>query len=115
MKDEQPSTPSAGAKVDPQQVELARELLKAHRESIDNIDAALVHVLAERFKFTQAVGALKAKYDLPPGDPEREREQVERLTALAHDAGLDPVFTTRFLHFIVTEVIRHHETMADDQ
>ena len=28
------------------------------RQSIDNIDAALVHLLAERFKFTQQVGVL---------------------------------------------------------
>lgn len=31
------------------------------RRSIDNIDAALVHLLAERFKATQAVGLLKAQ------------------------------------------------------
>ena len=30
------------------------------RRSIDNIDAALVAMLAERFKVTQAVGQLKA-------------------------------------------------------
>ena len=30
------------------------------RQSIDNIDAALIHMLAERFKFTQQVGRLKA-------------------------------------------------------
>jgi hypothetical protein len=36
------------------------ETLKRYRESIDNIDAALVFMLAERFKITQAVGAYKA-------------------------------------------------------
>ena len=81
-------------------------------ESIDNIDAALVHLLAERFKFTKAVGALKAEHGLPPSDPDREAEQVARLTSLAKEAGLDPVFTKRFLNFIVTEVIRHHEQIA---
>ena len=34
--------------------------LASLRQSIDNIDAALIHLLAERFKFTQAVGVLKA-------------------------------------------------------
>ena len=33
--------------------------LKALRASIDNIDAALVHMLAERFKCTQKVGVLR--------------------------------------------------------
>ena len=36
------------------------------RQSIDNIDAALVHLLAERFKCTQRVGHLKADQGLPP-------------------------------------------------
>ncbi|MEG0160915.1 MAG: chorismate mutase, partial [Aurantimicrobium sp.] len=35
--------------------EVAEELAGI-RESIDNIDAALIHMLAERFKFTQKVG-----------------------------------------------------------
>ena len=31
------------------------------RASIDNLDAALVHLLAERFRCTQQVGVLKAR------------------------------------------------------
>ena len=42
------------------------------RSSIDNIDAALVFMLAERFKITQAVGEYKATHALPPADPTRE-------------------------------------------
>lgn len=82
------------------------------RGSIDNIDAALVHLLAERFKCTQQVGRLKADIGLPPSDPGRESEQIARLRALAADAGLDPVFAEKFLTFIVAEVIRHHEDIA---
>jgi chorismate mutase len=81
------------------------------RESIDNIDAALIHVLAERFKCTQAVGRLKAEKGLPPADPGREAEQIERLRKLAQAAHLDPDFAEKFLNFIVTEVIRHHEAI----
>ncbi|MCV0425114.1 MAG: chorismate mutase [Roseibium sp.] len=86
--------------------------LKALRASIDNIDAALVHMLAERFKCTQKVGVLKATNDLPPADPAREKIQIERLRQLAGDANLDPDFAEKFLNFIVREVIRHHEAIA---
>ncbi len=86
--------------------------LKALRSSIDNIDAALVHMLAERFKCTQKVGVLKATNDLPPADPAREKVQIERLRQLAEDANLDPDFAEKFLNFIVKEVIRHHEAIA---
>lgn len=82
--------------------------LQRLRDSIDNIDAALIHLLAERFKFTQQVGALKAKAGLPPADPAREAQQIARLRGLAETAKLDPEFAEKFLNFIVTEVIRHH-------
>lgn len=86
--------------------------LTALRLSIDNIDAALVHMLAERFKFTQKVGRLKAATGLPASDPERERIQIARLRALAEESHLDPAIAEKFLNFIVAEVIHHHEQIA---
>jgi chorismate mutase len=88
------------------------EQLHSARESIDNIDAALVHLLAERFKFTQQVGRLKATHGLPPADPARESEQIQRLRALAVESHLDPAFAEKFLNFIIAEVIHHHERLA---
>ena len=92
--------------------ERARALLAGYRASIDNIDAALIHMLAERFRCTQAVGKLKAEHGLPPADPSREAHQIARLRQLAKDAQLDPDFAEKFLNFIVKEVIRHHEAIA---
>jgi len=86
--------------------------LTSLRQSIDNIDAALIHLLAERFKFTQQVGRLKASTGLPASDPAREKVQIERLRALAEEAHLDPAFAEKFLNFIVAEVIHHHEQIA---
>lgn len=79
------------------------------RASIDNLDAILVHTLAERFKATQQVGKLKARHHMPPADKSREARQIDRLTRLANESGLDPEFAEKFLNFIVAEVIRHHE------
>ena len=84
------------------------ELAEA-RATIDNIDAALVHILAERFRCTQRVGHIKARLDLPPAAPAREARQVERLRTLAASSGLAPDFAEKFLGFMVREVIRHHE------
>src|SRR6478752_8614086 len=92
----------------------AVERLHSIRQSIDNIDAAVIHMLAERFKFTQQVGALKAAHGLPPADPEREREQIQRLRALAEESHLDPAFAEKFLNFIIAEVIHHHERIATE-
>jgi len=87
----------------------AADLLKGHRASIDRLDAILVYTLAERFAHTQAVGQLKAEHDLPPSDPDRESRQIARLEGLASEAGLDPEFAKKFLTFVISEVIRHHE------
>jgi chorismate mutase len=82
------------------------------RHTIDNIDAALVHLLAERFKATARVGALKAVGGLTPADPARDAWQIDRLRSIAAEAGLDPDFAENFRGFIVAEVIRHHEHAA---
>lgn len=87
-------------------------VLSSYRASIDNIDAALIHILAERFRITKAVGAYKAQHDLPASDPAREESQIARLRQLAAEAQLDPEFSEKFLRFIIQEVIRHHEQAA---
>ncbi len=92
----------------------AAEILKGHRESIDRLDSILIYTLGERFKHTQAVGSLKAAHALPASDPAREAIQIKRLEKLAVEADLDPAFAKKFLNFIISEVIRHHDIIKND-
>jgi chorismate mutase len=85
------------------------QALKDFRKSIDNLDATLIHVLAERFRLTQRVGEFKRDHDLPSSDPGREKRQIARLKRLAVEADLDPEFAERFIRFVIDEVIRHHD------
>ena len=89
----------------------AHDQLLDLRASIDNLDAAIIHLLAERFKCTRQVGRLKAKYGLPASDPQREASQISRLRLLAEEARLDPEFAETFLTFIINEVVRHHRAL----
>lgn len=93
---------------DQPETEIPQELLQI-RKSIDNLDAALIHILAERFRCTKSVGLLKARHNLPPADPNREKRQVERLRSLAENADLDPDFAEKLLNFVIKEVIQHHQ------
>ncbi len=86
-----------------------QDKLNQYRGSIDNLDAALINIMAERFRVTKAVGVLKAENDFPPSDPDREKRQVERLRKLAEDANLDPDFAEKLLNFVISEVIQHHK------
>lgn len=83
------------------------------RATIDNIDAALIFMLAERFRATKQVGVLKAEHGMPASDPSREEQQVARLRRLAEQADLDPEFAQKWFSFVVAEVIRHHTEAAD--
>ncbi|MCL2541747.1 MAG: chorismate mutase [Nocardioidaceae bacterium] len=94
-------------------VEEARAELLRLRSSIDNLDAALVHLLAERFKCTEQVGRLKARSGMPAADPAREAVQIARLRAMAETSGLDPHFAEQILGVIIAEVIRNHEQFAE--
>ena len=93
---------------------MSDDQLAQYRQSIDNIAAALIHMLAERFRITQAVGHYKAQAGMPAADPGREAQQVKRLRNLAEEAGLDPEFSEKFLRFIIDEVIHHHERIAEE-
>lgn len=107
-EDYDPAASSLAGSVDPA---VMRELLDV-RGSIDNIDATLIYLLAERFKATQKVGHLKAEHQLPPADPSRETAQIARLRRLAAEAHLDPAFAEKFLNFVIDEVIRHHQAIS---
>ena len=87
--------------------------LAAYRRSIDEVDAALVRLLAERFRITHAVGVHKAAHGMPPVDPVREREQIDELRQLATEEGLDPDFCEKFVHFVMDEVIRNHVRIVE--
>lgn len=86
--------------------------LEKLRGSIDNLDAAIICLLAERFKITQQVGVVKKAKGLAAADPEREDQQIARLRQLAEQANLDPEFAQKWLTFVVAEVVRHHEAIA---
>lgn len=96
----------------PQTHEAVRKI-EALRATIDNIDAAVVHLLAERFKATSQVGVLKAQAGFAPADLQREEQQLERLRRIAQDAGLDTQIAEMYKQFVVEEAKKRHRRIAE--
>lgn len=87
--------------------------IEALRSTIDNIDAAVIHLLAERFKATSRVGVLKAQAGFAPADLQREEQQIERLRSIARDAGLDMQIAEMYKQFVVEEAKKRHQRIID--
>lgn len=99
--------------VDTPQTHEAVRKIEALRATIDNIDAAVVHLLAERFKATSQVGVLKAQAGFAPADLQREEQQIERLRRIAQDAGLDTQIAEMYKQFVVEEAKKRHRRIAE--
>lgn len=94
-------------------VEHEVERIETLRGSIDNLDGAMVAILAERFRATDEIGHAKAAAGFGLEDPEREREQASRLRDLAEHAGLDAGIARRYMEFVVSEAKRRHQEIAE--
>lgn len=103
---------AAAAAADPQTALIVAKIT-ALRQSIDNVDTAIVSLLAERFKYTSQVGVLKARAGFAPADYKREDYQIERLHRIAVAAGLDPDIAEMYREFVVSEAKKRHQRIAD--
>lgn len=84
------------------------------RKSIDNIDNSIVAMFAERFKITTKVGLYKAIHGLPAKDIQREAVQMQRISQLAENYGLESEFAQELLMKVIDRVVQNHESIAQE-
>ena len=87
----------------------------ALRQSIDNIDNAVVSLLAERFKVTEKVGEIKARANFAAEDKSRENRQADRLKKIAEISGLKEEIALEYLHFVVAAAKKRHQEIKNSQ
>ncbi len=88
--------------------------LDEYRQSIDNLDAALVALLAERFRITRKVGLFKVKHSLPEKDEEREEYQFAKIEEISKKAGLRPETAHAVLRLVIDRVIEEHKEVRKE-
>lgn len=76
--------------------------LDALRRAIDDVDAKLLDLIAQRVRVVLAVGDYKRANALPAYDPERERRMLERLCASAPEP-LDADTVRRIFERLIDE------------
>jgi chorismate mutase/prephenate dehydrogenase len=75
------------------------------RNRIDEIDRAIVDLLAERYARSMEIGRLKTRAGVPLHAPARELAVIDSVEARAAAAGLDPR-SVRLLYRLVIESSR---------
>ncbi len=88
--------------------------LESYRAIIDQLDQDLVHLLATRFRYTAQIGELKANQELPASDPQRENQQMLRLTSLAQAQGIDPHLVRQIWQLIHQAVVQNHQEILQN-
>ena len=83
------------------------------RRRVEDVDTALVGVLAERFRITEKVGTLKARAGLAPEDKDRERQMLGRYRLLAEQHQLDEEVVLDVMQRIVHQVKVRHQRLRD--
>lgn len=83
------------------------------RNEIDRLDAALIEILAKRFRVTHEVGQLKKLMKLPPVDPQREERQAKRIKELANKAGVREDVALKVLRIIIDEAVSDHKRILE--
>ncbi|MDE2090300.1 MAG: chorismate mutase [Gammaproteobacteria bacterium] len=81
--------PQSGIEVD--EIALFSQALDQIRRQIDQVDNELIALIAKRARLTEGALALKSQHGMPRYCPQREREILGRVTALASGYGIDPL------------------------
>lgn len=90
-----------------------KDTLQHCRNTIDNLDRALLSILAERFRCTEQIGHYKARHHLPEHDEERQKEQLLQWKRIAQSSGLPVHIAESTYHCLVSHVQERHKMIKD--
>ena len=85
--------------------------LQTYRNQIDEIDAKIIELLAQRFEVVKKVWIYKKENNLPPLQPARWQEVLNSKMNMAKEIWLNPEFVKNIWEEIHKEALRLEEKM----
>lgn len=85
--------------------EINRELSQS-RKKIDSLDKLLINVLGSRQRIVKEIGVYKKKNNIPPLQPARFKQVIDKAIIAGGAEGLSPEFVTELMNAIHKESLR---------
>ncbi|MBB5397684.1 chorismate mutase [Mucilaginibacter sp. AK015] len=86
--------------------EVINQELSQSRKKIDSLDKLLIEVLGSRQRVVQEIGVYKKKNNVPPLQPARFKQVVDKAIAAGAKEGLSAEFVTELMNAIHKESLR---------
>ncbi len=80
------------------------------RQKIDDLDEALVKLIAQRFRVVDEVIEIKRNTNVPASISERIEQVVQNAIALSKDSGVPEVTIERIWRLLIAETIAYEES-----
>jgi len=87
--------------------------LQELRDQVDQLDAQLIEILAQRFACTRQIGNYKKQFDKPAVDNGREDYVVNTWCELAREHNIEPELAAQLIRAIMSQVVREHKAIRD--
>ncbi|MDZ7682382.1 MAG: chorismate mutase [Fodinibius sp.] len=84
--------------------------LDSIREILDQTDKKIVDALAKRQELVREISSLKLDEDRNIRDSDREEQLLNKITKLAHEAGLDRYFAEQ----LFKDIIQHSRAISTE-
>ncbi len=88
-------------------------LLTPHRDSLDEINLAILALLSERMKICMEIARIKAEHDIPMMQPGRVSCVLNTLKQHAEPAGLRAEYAEAVFKLVIDETCRQEEILID--
>jgi chorismate mutase len=88
--------------------------IEIQRKAIDSLDKKLIEILGARERVVKVIGLYKTQHNIPPLQPARFQEIMQKSIEAGAKEGLSAAFITKLLNAIHEESLRIEESLKTE-